>query len=135
VRVLLIAAPLFISFSSFSSDVINDYGEYVLSGRLTDGDTHKPGANPGVISLGGGYPGLLLDTPLNVNPVFSGNLKNYRIPQNGYLNHIQLDLYNEENSKYYKVNYGKHVRIRCNIDFVGRYYTPVYCEPLKMNIL
>ncbi|WP_139427464.1 hypothetical protein [Aeromonas sobria] len=119
-------------------DVVSGYGEHLVWGKLKDGDKNHPGQSSTTMEQGAGYPGLLLDTPLDIRPLLS-NLdpqakENYPALQSGLLNHIQIDL-SDQQKQYYKSHYGDHVRIRCNIEFVGRFYTPVYCEALQINAL
>lgn len=116
-----------------SAEIVQNYGEYLVLGTLKDGDTTHPGQSSSAIQQGAGYSGLLLDTPMDIRPLLSPQtLKNYPALQRGFLEHIQIDLTNEQR-KFYKSHYGEQVRIRCNIDFVGRFYTPVYCEALEIN--
>ncbi|MOA43578.1 hypothetical protein D3C78_1657440 [compost metagenome] len=37
--------------------------------------------------------------------------------------------------EFYQRYYGSRVQITCNIDFSGRFYTPIYCEAMGMEPL
>ena len=104
-----------------------EIGHFRLTGVIKNGDREKPGYKVGT-SSGQTYAGLALDVPIDVTRITSGmDLSMYSSLRRGYLEHIQM-LMNAHNAALYKKYYGMHVAVECLIDFVGRYYTPVFCD-------
>lgn len=139
-RIIVVALSLILSFSVMAEknnvDVVESYSKHIIRGKMTDGDKNHPGEAPGSIPQGVGYVGILLDTPMDIRPLLKQLdpqvLKSYPALQSGFLEHIQVDL-TKSQMQFYKMYYGNRVRITCNIDFVGRFYTPVYCEAMGME--
>jgi hypothetical protein len=108
-------------------------GNYSLSGTIQDGARDKPGLIvPGV--SGKFYRGLALDEPLNISHITVGvDTSSWPVLESGQLDHIQMVM-DYPNATEYKKLYGKHVVVECFIDFVGRYYTPVFCGVSKITL-
>ncbi|MEB7712788.1 hypothetical protein NGC32_08605 [Kluyvera cryocrescens] len=131
---LLFSAP--VAAKDLNKNIIQDYGRYTLKGRLLDGDVSNPGKKTSLIKNGDGYSGLLLDATLDIRPLINhldaDSLQSYSALKDGTLQHLQIDMTNKQ-SKFYNENYGKHVSVLCNIEFIGRYFTPVYCEVISFD--
>ncbi|MGG7670759.1 hypothetical protein ACQ4OC_19260 [Yersinia sp. J1] len=138
-RTIIFAVSLILFFPALAQkndNVISSYGKHVIWGQMTDGDPTHPGEKPKTIQLGMGYTGILLDTPIDIRPLLNQLdpqvIKFNSSLQRGFLDHIQVD-FTKTQKQFYDRFYGKRVRITCNIDFVGRFYTPIYCEALGVE--
>jgi hypothetical protein len=108
-------------------------GKYSLVGTLQDGARDTPGL---IVETTEGktYRGLALDDPLNITHITVGvDTTAWPVLERGRLDHIQMVM-DRNNAVAYKELYGKHVIVECFIDFVGRYYTPVFCGVNKITL-
>lgn len=114
---------------------ITHFGRYQLTGILQDGSAEQPGTDAAP-AKGTGYPGLALDHPITFQAIAQqkGDLTAYPALTHGKLHHIQLQM-TEQQASTYKQLYGKHARVDCDVDFVGRYYTPIYCGVIDIQEL
>jgi len=141
-RTPIIALLLFLSFPALAKEpneeAIESYGRHIIRGKMVDGDKDHPGEAPKSISKGTGYMGILLDTPLDVRPILKQldpeALKFQPALQHGFIDHIQVE-FTKSQAEFYQIYYGSRVQITCNIDFSGRFYTPIYCEAMAVSPL
>ncbi|MDR3479862.1 MAG: hypothetical protein P4L91_04035 [Burkholderiaceae bacterium] len=127
---ILVNASTIVSTKAAPVNSVN-YGRYVLSGTIQNGSGLAPGTNDKP-KPGHTYPGLQLDTPVDITRMTKGMDRDVHPElQRGYLENIQLVM-NAKNAGLYKRYYGRHVNVECDIDFVGRYYTPVFCEVISI---
>lgn len=107
-------------------------GKYSLSGTLQDGARDTPGFSVDH-AQGKTYRGLALDEPLNITHITVGvDTSVWPVLERGQLDHIQMVM-DRNNAVLYKKLYGQHVIVDCFIDFIGRYYTPVFCGVNKIT--
>ncbi|WP_019103177.1 DUF4431 domain-containing protein [Chromobacterium haemolyticum] len=124
-KVILLACLLAASQLSHAIQSV-DIGEYWLQGVLQNGSREKPGKLAGTNEKG--YMGLLLDDPIEFSRIINKeDASQYAALKGGTLQHIQM-IMSPDNERKYKKLYGKRVKVRCSVDFVGRYYTPVFCD-------
>ena len=126
--ILCSMAPIFCHATQWVS-----IGKYSLTGTIQDGSRDTPGL---IVSKASekSYRGLALDEPLNISHITVGvDTSMWPVLEKGHLDHIQMVMDNK-NAAVYKKFYGKHVVVDCSIDFVGRYYTPVFCGVNKITL-
>ena len=126
--ILCSMAPIFCHASQWVS-----IGKYSLTGTIQDGARDTPGL---IVSktTEKTYHGLALDDPLNISHITVGmDTSMWPVLEKGRLDHLQMVMDNK-NATAYKKFYGKHVVVDCSIDFVGRYYTPIFCGVNKITL-
>ncbi|PRC91722.1 hypothetical protein [Solimicrobium silvestre] len=104
-----------------------DIGHAEISGVLKNGSRVQPGDDVPTVP-GKTYAGLRPERRLDVSAITSGMDSSPLAGaiKLGYLDNIQLIMDARQTAEYKRL-YGKHVVVDCNIDYIGRYYTPVFC--------